>query len=525
MNRIKGGIDVKTLRLALLLDFPLARNMTMRYRTIKARSLVTLAIAICSCLMASHSAAAEQFDLVITGGRVIDPETGTDKILNLGITNGSITAISERELAAKRVIDANNQVVAPGFIDVHSHTPTLLGQHLSLLDGITTQLDLEAGAYPVSFYGEHYKGGAQLHYGSSVAHFAIRMKVMDDVDQPYLFVGNKPGQFGQDAFTKPANDAQISSMRDLLLDGLDTGGLGIGVLLDYMTSAVQEPELAMIFSVAKERNVPVYIHVRRGLPGDPSGLEEVIEHAKKTGVATFICHITHNAMGRVGDWLAMIDAANQAGANITTETLSYAAGGTFIGADVFQRRDWQAIFDISYEDVQWVATGEWLTKESWDRYSKEQPSGSVNHHYVKEEWIETALKWPGMMVSTDALPALDRDVLTNPNIAGTFGRLFGHYVRERGLLTLMEGVAMSSFNQAKWMQQASPAFAKKGRLQVGADADIVIFDANKIDANADYGSPYRESTGISTVLVSGRVVVSEGRRIEGRYPGKRILAN
>ena len=119
--------------------------------------------------------------MVVQGGRVIDPETGLDKVLNVGIKNGSITEISSENLSAKRVIDASNMVVAPGFIDVHSHTPTLLGQHLNLLDGVTTQLDLEAGAFPISFYGEHYKAaGAQLNYGSSVGHFAIRLKVMED---------------------------------------------------------------------------------------------------------------------------------------------------------------------------------------------------------------------------------------------------------------------------------------------------------------------------------------------------------
>jgi hypothetical protein len=250
---------------------------------------------------------------------------------------------------------------------------------------------------------------------------------------------------------------------------------------------------------------------------------EVVELAKKTKAPLFICHITHNAMGRIGDWLGMIDEANRAGANITTETLSYAAGGTSISADVFRRRDWKAIFDISYEDVQWVATGEWLTKETWEKYAKEQPSGAVNHHYVKEEWIETALKWPRMMVSTDALPALDISVATNPNVAGTFSRMLGHYVRDRKIMTLTEGLARVSLFQAQWMEQASPLFKKKGRLQEGADADIVIFNPETVAANAVYGDPYQKPTGIIHVLVGGRHVVQNSMRIEGMYPGRKLL--
>ncbi|MGI9284733.1 MAG: amidohydrolase family protein [Pseudomonadales bacterium] len=467
--------------------------------------------------------ASEQYDLVIRDGRVIDPETKFDAERFVGVNGGVIAKISETPIQGKQTIDAKGLVVAPGFIDVHSHTPTLLGQHMNLLDGITTQLDLEAGAFPVSFYGEHYRGGAQLNYGSSVGHFAIRIKVIDGLDQPYFFVGRKPASMKGEAWVKPATADQIEAMRKLVHRGLDEGGLGIGVLLDYMTTAVSDAELRMLFEVAGERQVPIYVHVRRGYPGDPAGLVEAIKHAKATKAPLFVCHITHNAMGGIHKWLAKIDKANAEGANITTETLSYAAGGTSISADVFQRRDWQKIFDITYKDVQWVATGEWMTKQSWEKYSREQPTGSVNHHYVKEQWIEAAMQWPGMMISSDALPALDIDILSNPNVAGTFSRVLGHYVRDTQLLTMSKAIAKTSLLQARWMEQASPAFKKKGRLQEGADADIVIFDPKTIAANATYGDPYKKPTGMLHVIVGGRQVVKDSERIEGRYPGRKIL--
>jgi hypothetical protein len=269
--------------------------------------------------------------------------------------------------------------------------------------------------------------------------------------------------------------------------------------------------------------VPLYVHVRRGYTGDPAGLIEVVDLAQETGAALFICHITHNAMGRIGDWLELIDQANSAGANITTETLSYAAGGTSISADVFRRRDWQAMFDISYEDVQWVATGEWLTKETWEKYAAEQPMGMVNHHYVKEDWVETALRWPRMMVSTDALPAIHPSIATNPNVAGTFSRVLGHYVRERNVLSLTEALAKLSLYQAQWMEQAAPLFKNKGRIQSGADADIVIFDADTVAANAIYGDPYLKPNGIVHVLVAGTMVVASGELVSGVQPGKKLL--
>ena len=482
-------------------------------------SLITFLL----CIFPYARVDASDFDLVINNGRVIDPETGLDDIRHLGIEAGTIQSISSVPLSGIRVMDVKGLVVAPGFIDIHSHTPTQLGQRMNLLDGVTTQLDMEAGAFPVDFFGQSYQDGAQLNYGASVAHYAVRSKVMGGIKTEYLIGSTDPFNMNGDSWTKPANKRQIEAMRIMIHQGIDDGGLGIGVLLDYLTSAVSDAELRMLFEVAGERQVPIHVHVRRGYTGDPAGLIEVLNLAKETKAPLFVVHVTHNAMGRVSEWLQMIDDANDAGANIATETLSYAAGGTSISADVFRNRDWQAMFDITYEDVQWVATGEWLTKETWQQYAKQQPMGSVNHHYVKEEWMKTALQWPRMMVATDALPAINLAVKTNPNVAGTFSRVLGHYVRDTKLLSLSDALARMSLYQAQWLSQSSDAFDKKGRIQMGSDADIVIFDVKAVSANAVYGDPYQSPTGIPYVIVGGEIVVQEGAIVKDVYPGKRIL--
>jgi len=469
--------------------------------------------------------AAATYDSVILNGRVIDPESGLDAVRNIGIRGGKIVAVTEQLISAEQRIDAAGQVVAPGFIDLHTHTPTQFGQWLNLQDGITTQLDLEAGVFPVGAYGEHFAGGARLHYGASVGHAFIRQKVIEGEGSAYIFVGRKPGKMGGPAWLDEATPDQIKKIAQLLEQGIDEGGLGIGLLLDYMTQAISPAELAMVFDVAAKRGVPIFVHVRRASRGDPAGLYEVLAEAERSGAPLYICHITHNAMGRIDEWLAAIDAARARGATVATETLTYAAGGTSISADVFRYRDWREMFDIDYSEVQWVATGEWLTEDSWQRYQREQPHGMVNHHYVKEAWIEQALAWPEMMVSTDALPAMDRDVLTNPNIAGSYARFLGHYVRERGILSLPEAIARTSYLQAQWMQKISSYFANKGRIQVGADADIVVFNPTTIGARADYGIPYRPSVGISAVLVAGRRLLDEQGVIEGRYPGQHLLGD
>ena len=494
---------------------------------VSTNTIQRYAVALTFALMASMAQAktitSDVFDTVLEGGRVMDPETNFDGIANIGIRRGKITHISTERLKANRIIDASGLVVSPGFIDIHSHTPTRLGEHLSVLDGITTQLDLEAGSYPPTDYGYQYKAGAQLHYGSSVGHFAIRGLVMDNSTQGYFFSEDGLLSLGGAMWSQPATPAQVNEMREHLRNGLQLGGLGIGVLLDYMTEAVTESELSMIFATAAEYDTPVYVHVRRGMPGDPTGLDEVIALAERHGVATLICHITHSAMGGIGVWLSKIDAANSRGARITTETLSYLAGGTSIAAGVLVNRDWRAIFDIDYEDVQWVPTGEWLDEKRFLQYQREFPTSSINHHYVKEEWLVEALKWPGMMVSTDALPAFDLEVKTNPNIAGTYAHFLGRYVRDLGVMPLMDGLRRITLLPAQWLSQASSVFETKGRIQVGADADLVIFDSETIAARAEYGDPYQPSVGIAHVLVAGRPVVVNGSQVEGRYPGQHLL--
>ena len=154
---------------------------------------------------------------------------------------------------------------------------------------------------------------------------------MENLKTEYLFGSTDPFRMDGKSWTTPANKEQIQAMRVMINQGIDEGGLGIGLLLDYLTSAVSEDELRMLFEVAGDRQVPIHVHVRRGYTGDNAGLIEVINLAKETNAPLFVVHVTHNAMGRVGEWLELIDRANQAGANIATETLSYAAGGTSIG--------------------------------------------------------------------------------------------------------------------------------------------------------------------------------------------------
>lgn len=474
-------------------------------------------VLLCSC----NNQEQPNYDLVILNGKVVDPASGMDKVMNIGINADTIAAISTNELKGAKVIDASDKTVIPGFIDLHTHTPFPYGESLQVQDGVTTSLDLEAGAHPQTGYGKFLEGKAKANYGASVAHYAARIKVIEDRDQPYA-ITEEGAMLPGAAFVQVATAEEIEEMRKILDEGINEGGLGIGLLLDYMSPAISDGELRMVFEVAKKRNVVVWAHIRRGINGDIKGLKDVLDLSLELGTPLHICHINANAMGEVGNWLKAIDEANANGADISVEIFPYTAGSTSISADVFDR-DWQTIFNITYEDVQWSNTGEWFTKESWEEKRKTHPESFIIHHYMKEEWIQEALKYPTMMVASDATPAVDPEVKANPNVPGSFTRIFEKYVKEDGLLTLSDAVARCSYYPAKRLETFAPIFKKKGRIAVGAYADLLLFELDNLKVQATYTDPNNPSVGWDYVLVNGKVVIDNGEFTQ-ETPGRQMLA-
>lgn len=466
--------------------------------------------------------AAQTYDLVIENGRVIDPESGTDAVSHIGINAGSIAAISKTYLNGSSRIDATDLVVSPGFIDLHSHAQTQLGQSFQALEGVTTSLELEAGAYPSATVGNQIADKALINFGASAGYFAMRIKVMEGKDQPYFFFAGQPLDVSGAGFTGVASDEQIDMLRRHLNLSLDQGGLGIGLLLDYMSDAISDEELAMIFEVAAERSSLIAVHIRRGVAGDDSGLKEVIQLASETGAAVHICHLHSNAMGEISKFLSLIDQARNNGVDISSEAYPYNAGSTSISAEVFGR-DWRKIFAISYEDVQVADTGQRFTESMWNDYRNSKPTTSIIHHYGKEPWTQEALKSTGIMIASDASPIMSTTKKVHPRGMGTFSRILGRYVREEKLFDLPTAIEKMTLLPAQRMETVSASFAKKGRLQEGADADIVIFDPKTIKDNATYANPYQAPDGIKAVIVSGRIIVQDGKVIENVYPGQMLI--
>lgn len=496
-------------------------------------------ILLCLLFFTVFSQAGEHYSLVINHGRVIDPETKLDGIRHIGINNGSIIAISTTPLTGKKQIDAEGLVVSPGFIDLHTHSPTELGQHYQLYDGVTTALELEAGAHPVLKYGSQIKNRALINYGASSGYLTMRLKVKDGIAKPGFAEMPYPVNFKgvvnaaktvfmdfqqvfKGTFTEEATPEELQALKQNILEDLENGSLGIGLALDYISEAVNQQELRQIFAVAGATKAPIFVHIRRGTNGDPSGLREVITLAKSTGAPLHICHITHNAMRNIDLFLSEIKQARAQGVDITTELLPFNAGSTSISAAVFNR-NWQEVFDISYEDVEWAENGERFNKERWQLYRKKYPQGTVIHHYLREEWTQRALVEPGVIVVSDLLPMESRDKFVAPH-NGAFTKILARYVREQKLISLPEAIEKMTLLPAQRLQKYAPAFKKKGRIQTGADADIVIFDPNSVNNNASYRDPYQEASGIEHVIVNGEHVLDQGQLIVGVFPGKRMLA-
>lgn len=494
-------------------------------KTTQSNTLVVALIALL-CISCASPQSPHVYELVLSGGRVIDPETGLDAKRDVAIENGRIVAVSEGPLKAAERLDVSGLLVSPGFIDLHNHSPTPLSQRYQAFDGVTTSLELEAGAYPAAKFGKFLAKGAAINYGASSSHAVLRIQLKQQVSEHEEMLDSlRTGvDFNGKAFKDTASNAEIEQLRIGLEKDLDAGGLGIGVLLDYMSAAINDAELAMIFEVAGERGAPVFVHIRRGIAGDISGLEEVIDLAARFNTPVHVCHISHNAMKNIKGFLAAIQAARSKGVDITTEVLPYNAGSTTISAAVFYR-DWKTIFDISYEDVEWAETGERLNSETWYEYQKNDPKGSVIHHYLKEQWTKDAVAGDGVMVVTDGLPILTEQRGVPPQGIGSFAKVLGKYARDESVLSVNDALAKMTSLPAQRLEKWAPAFKRKGRIQEGMDADITVFDPATIKANTSYQRPYKASTGVAHVLVNGQFIVRDGVFQDAAKPGKRILAN
>ncbi|MFZ1007463.1 MAG: amidohydrolase family protein [Candidatus Sulfotelmatobacter sp.] len=456
---------------------------------------------------------AQQYDLVLEGGHAMDPETGLDAVRNVGIRDGKIVRISSEALSGLRVIHAGGLVVAPGFIDLHQHGQEMESQRVKALDGVTTALELEIGAPDVARFLKAKEGQSLIHYGTSASHVAARALVFGATLPPGEILP-KSGP----ATDQPATPEQIEAMRKRLRAELDAGGLAVGMGIQYTPGATRL-EVIDMFRLAAERRLPVYTHMRSAGRIEPgSAIEatsEVIGAAATTGASLHIVHINSTCARDAMECLALVEGARARGLDITTEAYPYTAGMTFINSALFNT-GWREKFGIDYSDLVLPNTGEHLTKERFDELHNSGVPQLVLVFSNTQEMVDKVIPHPLVMIASDGMQG-------HPRNAGTYSRVLAQYVREKKTITLMDALRKMSLMPAEMLERSTPAARQKGRLQEGADADIVVFDAATISDRSTFEKPMEPSMGVRYLVVGGSIVVDEGKIVPGVFPGRALL--
>lgn len=485
------------------------------------------------------------YDLVIHGGRVIDPETGLDDVQNIGVRGDTIAVVTGAELRGLTSIDARGRVVVPGFVDLHSHGQAIGECRLQALDGVTTALELEAGLAPVSVgYRRAAAEGRPINYGFSASWASLRMHVLGGE----ALTGCQDGllaRLGSDAWRGVASVDQTNLMLQMLESELAEGALGIGIPLGY-APATDPDEYLSVARLAAAAGVPTFTHARPLIEQDPGivvdGAEELTRVAGETGAHMHYCHINSTSTRHLDRVQGLVEKVRAEGATVTSEVYPYGAGMSAIGADYFHPDRLHVLGATGTpQDVIYAKTGE--TVSSVERLLELRTADPGGLAFIKAfdednapERLAQIVALPDAAIASDAVPfvieaghrydpmtwPLPDFVKTHPRSAGTYARSLRVAVRETGTLSLMEAIAKSSLYPARIVEAAAPAMRRKGRLQAGCDADIVVLDLHRVSDTATYQNSVSPSQGFEHVIVNGQSVVSDGVLREDAFAGRPV---
>jgi len=465
---------------------------------------------------------AQQYDIILEGGRVMDPDTGLDAVRNVGIRDGKIARISATPLSGGRVIHAAGLVVAPGFIDLHQHGQELSSQRVKAFDGVTTALEMEIGAPDVAQFLAYKKGHSLIHYGTTASQVAARVLIFgapltSATMGPHAGIPEILPQSGP-ATDLPATPEQIKRIQQRLRDEIDAGALGIGMGIQYTPGATRL-EVIDVFRVAAERKLPVYTHVRsagRLEPGSAiEAVEEVIGASAITGASVHIVHVNSTCLRDSLECISLVEGARARGLDISTEAYPYIAGMTAINSAVFNP-GWREKLGIDYGNLVLPDTGEHLTQARFDELHNSSKQQWVLIYANTQEVVDAVIPNPLIMIASDGAEG-------HPRNAGTYSRVLAQYVREKKTLTLMEALRKMTLMPAQMLERSTPAARQKGRLQEGADADIVVFDPQTIADRSTFEKPMEPSVGVHYLVVGGTPVIDDGKLIPDVFPGRALL--
>jgi N-acyl-D-amino-acid deacylase len=431
----------------------------------------------------------------------MDPESGLDGVLNAGIRGARVAALSREALRGREEIDGAGAVLAPGFIDIHTHEDFFEGEGekprfslpretaaLALRTGNTTILGGNCGFsnYPLGDYGAALEEAAlPVNCLTLAGNCALRE------------------QLGLGPYDR-ASPPQIARLGDMAREALDQGARGISFGLQYAPGTGFE-ELCALARAAAERKAFFAVHLRYDTPGRAlDGVREVLEAARISEAALQISHLAANVYG--GDNLARAARLiEDSGLPVGADVYPYDAWATTIRSAVFDQGFEE--FNFSVEDLEILSgprAGTYCTAEVFEELRRAPEDTAVAcHRAIPPEDIEAAYRLPFVCLGSDALITLDSRGRRkgHPRAAGSPARFLGYYVRERGALSLMEALRKLTLLPAQRL-----GLPQKGRLREGFDADLVLFEPETIASRADYGI---DRCGLSPVGI--RAVIRGGK--------------
>lgn len=484
--------------------------------------------------------------LLVRGGRVMDPHNGVDRSADVYLSGGLIVAVIDPsvQIAARHhVLDASGCIVAPGFVDIHSHAMDLAGSQLQALDGVTTALELEAGAVGcAAMYRQVGDEGRPINFGFSACWALARMAVLDGRQGPGSF---EEFTLGQDLprWREPATGPEQRRITEALVAEIEAGALGIGILLGYAPGTAHE-EYAALGTTAAAAGLPTFTHARF-MTADPAessvaAIDEVIHVAEDTGAHMHLCHL-NSTSGRLIDSTAqLIMRARDRDVRITTEAYPYGCGSTVVGAP-FLAPERLGSLGIGVRDIFYAESGEPIASEHALReFRAGSPGSLVLFHFLREtsvadrQLLIRALSHPDVVVASDAMPLrrsgrsdltasrpADLSGFTHPRSVGSFAKVLRLMVRETGMWSVYEAVRRCATLPAALLAGSVPAMARKGRLSPGADADVVVFDPAIVTDRATY-TRVLASSGFRHVIVNGVPVVADGALLPDVRPGRPV---
>lgn len=448
------------------------------------------------------------FDIVILDGIVVDPETETFKFgYNVGVNDGKIAAITKDDIEGEEVIEAEGNIISPGFVDILSFNPNGGGENFKVMDGVTTHLGMHgAGIEFKSMFDNLESRGMINNFGGAIQHSHMRTKL-------------KLGPYDI------ASEAQVEEMKKMTHRSAKEGAIGISFSPEYYPGTTPE-EITAVMEVGKEYDLVSFFHVRYSTmfaeKTNIDALEEVIGYARDLDAPVQIQHI--NSTGGTFSMIqsiGMIDKAREEGLDITIDLYPYDYWATWANTARFSK-GFRERFQIDYSDLQVANTTERLTRESFNNYRSQRLL--LIAYGIPEQDVRNAMKPDYAMIGSDTI-MVPPDYNNHPRGSGTFSRVYSKYVRKNEIIPFMKALRMMTILSTDRLDDVAHSLQTKAKLQLGMDADINVFDFEKITDTASPENVASYSEGINYVVINGKVVKDLDGIKERVLPGEVIRSD